>query len=99
MGSLLIIAAPQQKMERRSDRLRECCERAAERAVLENEEHNAPRGRQNRGNRGNGNRRHGQNNEENIPQEEEVDQNIGNNEVEGEEPPPPPPTLAEVMDR
>ena len=38
---------------------------------------------------------------EEVPKEgeEEVEQNIGNNLVQGEEPPPPPPTLAEVMDR
>ena len=98
-------------MERRSDRIHEHRERAAERQVHEAEEQAAPppRGRHNRGNRGHHNQRHGheQPQEGNIPIIEEVpeegededEQNIGNDPVQGEEPPPPPPTLAEVMDR
>ena len=60
-------------------------------------------------NRGNHNHRHGieQPQEDNIQDiedvpegdEEEVEQNVGNELVQGEETPPPPPTLAEVMDR
>ena len=82
-------------------------ERAAERQVHEKEEPVAPRPRgwQNRGNH-NRKHRHEQLQEDNIQNievpeegEEEVEQNIGNNLVQGEEPPPPPPTLAEVMDR
>jgi hypothetical protein len=107
-GCLLIFAVPWQQMERRFDRIQDHCERATERQVHEEEEPVAPRprGRQNRGNH---NHRHGlkqpqeyniQNIEE-VPKEgeEEVEQNVGNNPVQGEEPPPPPPTLAEVMDR
>ena len=78
--------------------------------VHEEEEQVAPlpRGRKNRGNRGHRNQRHGheQSLGNNIPiieevheeGEEEVEQNIGNNPVQGEEPLPPPPTLAKVMD-
>ena len=105
-GCLLIFAIPWQQMERRSDRMRDRRERATERQVHEEEEPVAPRprGMQNRGNH---NHRHGlgQLQEDNIqnievPEEgEEVEQNVGNNLVQGEEPPPPPPTLAEVMDR
>jgi len=58
-------------MERRSDRIREHRERAAERQVHEAEEQAAPppRGRHNRGNRGHHNQRHGheQPQEDNIP--------------------------------
>jgi len=38
---------------------------------------------------------------EEVPEEgeEEVEKNIGNDPVQGEEPLPPPPTLAKVMDR
>ena len=98
-------------MERRSDRIREHCERATERQVHEEEEPVAPqpRGRQNSGNHKHRNRRHGheQPQEDNIPiveevheeGQEEVEQNVGNDPVQGEEPPPPLPTLAEVMDR
>ena len=53
------------------------------------------------------NQRHGQPQENNIlvieevqeEGEDEVEQTIGNDSVQGEEPPPPPPTLVEVMDR
>ena len=106
-GCLLIFVIPWQQMQRRSDRIRDRCERATERQVHEEEEPVAPRprGRQNRGNH---NRKHGlgqpqddniQNIEDVLEEDEEVEQNIGNEPVQGEEPPPPPPTLAEVMDR
>ena len=97
-------------MERRSDRIQQRRERATDMEVHEEEEQVAPlqRGRQNRGNRGHQNQRHGheQSLGNNIPiieevheeGEEEVERNIGNNLVQGEEPLPPPPTLAEVMD-
>jgi len=97
-------------MERRSDRIREHRERATGRQVHEVEEQIAPppRGKQNKGNHGHHNQRHGheQPQEDNISVvevheegEDEVEQNIGNDPVQGEEPPPPLPTLAEVMDR
>ena len=94
-------------MERTSDKIFELPERAAERQVLEAEEQAAPpRGRKNRGNHGHHNQRHGQPQEYNIPVieevqeegEDEVEQTIGNDLVQGEEPPPPPPTLAEVIE-
>ena len=70
-------------MERRSDRVQQRRERAAERQVYETEEQVAPqpRGRQNRGNHGQPNQRHGhvQPWENNIPIIEEV------NEEDGEE--------------
>ena len=95
-------------MEMRFDRIRDHRERAAERQVHEEKEPVAPQpsGRRNRGNRENRNHRHGhkQPPEENNPiieevheeGEEEVEQNVGNDPVQGEEPPP---TLIEVMDR
>ena len=95
-------------MERRSYRIHEHRERAAERQVLEIEEKSIPlRGRQTRGNHRHHNQRHGRPQENNIPVieevqeegEDEVEQTVGNDSVQGEEPPPPPPTLAEVMDR
>jgi hypothetical protein len=98
-------------MERRSDRIRERHETAAERQVHETKEQAAPppRGRQTRGNRGHHNQGHGheQPQENNIPiieevheeGEEEVEQNVGNDLVQGEEPPTPPPTFVEVIDR
>ena len=110
IGYLLILAAPTAKMERRSDRIRQCRERAADMEVHEEEEQVAPlqRGRQNRGNRGHQNQRHGheQSLGNNIPiieevheeGEEEVEQNVRNDPIQGEEPSPPQPTLVEVMD-
>ena len=98
-------------MERRSDRIWNHRERAVERQVHEEEEPVAPqpRGRQNKGNHECHNHRHGheQPQEDNIPiveevheeGQEEVEKNVGNGPVQGEEPPPPLPTLAEVMDR
>jgi len=107
-GFLLIFVVPWQQMERRSDRIRDRCERAVERPVHEEEELVAPRprGRQNIDNR-NHRQGHKQPQEDGIPNieevrkegEEEVEQNIGNDPVQGEEPPAPPPTLAEMMDR
>ena len=95
-------------MEQRSDRIRDCHERAAERPIHEEEEPVAlrPIGRQNRGNH-NHRQGHEQPQEYDIPNmeevpeegEEEVEQNVGNDLLQEEEPPPPPPTLAEVMDR
>ena len=92
-------------MKRRFNRIRDHRERAAERHVHEEEEPVAPqpRGRQNRGNHERHNRRHGleQPQEDNVlilevheGGEEEVEQNVGNNPVQGEKPLPPPPTLA-----
>ena len=89
-------------MERRSDRIHERHEQANRRQVHEVEGQVAPppRGRQNRGNHGHHNQRHGQSQEDNIliveevheEGEDEVEQNIGNDLVQGEEPLPPPPT-------
>ena len=96
------------RWNKKSDRIRDRCERAVERPVHEEEELVAPRprGRQNIDNR-NHRQGHKQPQEDGIPNieevpkegEEEVDQNVGNDTVQEEEPPPPPPTLAEVMDR
>ena len=100
-GCLLILVSLGQQMERGSDRIRGRHERATERQVSEEEEPVAPqpRGRQNRGNRENCNHRHGheQPPEDNNPiveevheeGEEEVEKNVGNDPVQGEEPPPP----------
>ena len=85
-------------------------ERATERQVREEEELVAPqpRGRQNKGNHENHNHRHRHEQplEDNNPiveevheEGEEVEQNVENDLLQGEEPLPPPPTLAEVMDR
>ena len=93
-------------MESRSDRIQDHHEKATERQVHEEEEPVAPqpRGRQSRGNHEHHNRRHGhkQPQEDNVliveevheGGEEEVEQNVGNNPVQGEKPLPPPPTLA-----
>jgi hypothetical protein len=56
----VFVYAPQQQMERRSDRIRKRHERATESQVHEAEEQTAPppRGRQNRGNRGHHNKLH-----------------------------------------
>ena len=107
-GCLFIFAIPWQQMERRSDRIWDHRERATKRLVHEGEEPVVlrPRSRQNRGNR-NHRQGHEQPQEDDIPNtkevpeegEEEVEQNIGNDPVQGEEPLPPPPTLAKVMDR
>jgi hypothetical protein len=98
-------------MERMYNRIRDHYERAIERQVHEEEEPVAPqlRGRQNKGNHENNNHRHRheQPQEDNIliveevheEGEEEVEQNVGNDPVQGEEPLPPLLTLVEVMDR
>ena len=95
-------------MERRSDRIQDRHEKATKRQIHEEEEPVAPqpRGRQNRGNHERHNHTHGheQLQEDNVPiveevhegGEDEVEQNVRNNLVQGEEPSP---TLAEVMDR
>ena len=103
-GCLLIFVIPWQQMQRRSNRIWDHRERAAERSDHDREEPVVlrPRGRQNRGNC-NHRQGHEQPQEDDIPNieevPEEVEQNIRNDPVQGEEPPPPPPTLAEVMDR
>ena len=98
-------------MERRINRIQQRYERATKRQVYEADEQVAPqpRGRQNRGNHERHNHTHGheQLQEDNVPiveevhegGEDEVEQNVRNNLVQGEEPSPPLPTLAEVMDR
>ena len=60
-GCLLILVAPWQQMERRSDRIQDRRERATERQVRKEEEPVAsqPRSRHNRGNHENRNHRHG----------------------------------------
>ena len=70
-------------MERRSNRIRERCERATERQVYEVAGQVAPppRGRQNRGNHRHHNQGHGQSQEDNIPIVEEVHEE-GEDEVE-----------------
>ena len=72
-GCLLIFAIPWRQMERRSDRMRDRRERAAERQVHEEEEPVAPRPR-GRQNRGNCNHRHGleQPQDDNIQNIEDV---------------------------
>ena len=106
-GCLLIFVVPWQQMQRRSNRIQDHHERVTERSIHEEEELVAPRwGRQNRGNHKH-RQGHEQPQEDDIPNtkevpeegEEEVEQNIGNDLVQGEEPLPPLPTLAEVMDR
>ena len=97
-------------MERRFDRIRDRCERAAKRQVHEEEPvASQPRSRHNRGNHENRNHRHGHDQppEDNNPiveevheeGEEEVEQNVENDLVQGEETLPPLPTLVEVIDR
>ena len=85
IGYHLILAVPQQQMERRSDRIQQRRERATDMEVHEEEEQVAPlqRGRQNRGNRGHQNQRHGHEQplEKNIPIIEEVHEE-GGEEIE-----------------
>ena len=84
-------------MERRSDRIQDRHEKATKRQIHEEEEPVAPqpRGRQNRGNHERRNHTHGheQLQEDNVPivEEvheggEEVEQNVRNNPIQGEEP-------------